>query len=147
MLGASVIAALTMVSVAEADEDIYLQHIYENGEVIGCKDEASFNRLLSREQIETLAVDCKPKLVSGTLTFLGWTMFGSQFDGVVARKYVMETPEGTVRFAWPYPLEMSQYDVFSGPYEEEVPVPVLREPLPDSPVWVEQPTVVYAVAQ
>jgi hypothetical protein len=128
---------LAVVPPASAD-DIYLTMIHENGEVIACTDTESFTHLLSGEQIEDLAQLCRPTLVpdSSEPKFIGWAFLDPPVwvDGtdafVVARKYVMDTDAGEVRFAWPYPLEMSQYAAFGGPYEEKQDsVPVASPPL------------------
>lgn len=130
------LSLLAVAPPARAD-DVYLKMIHENGEVIGCTDTESFMRLVSGEQIEDLAQLCRPTLVSDSAepTFIGWAFLDppAWVDGtdefVVARKYVMDTNAGTVSFVWPYPLEMSEYAAFGGPYvEPEDPVPAAIPP-------------------
>lgn len=135
------IATALMPSPADAQEDLYLQRIYENGEVIGCYDDESFAALVGGKPISELLGSCWPVVVQDEPVFLGWTCFGCKEEMVVrladdfsaARKYTMETEHGQVKFVWPYPLEESDYAMFEGLFEESEPeVPVTEfEEIPD----------------
>lgn len=143
---------LAVSSPAFADGDFYLPQIYENGEVIGCSTDESFEELLLGEEIAHLTQFCRPVMVSAEPHFIGWTMFDPPVwvdgtdDFVVARKYVMDDQDGQIRFVWPYPLEPSDYAMFSGPYEDALPQSPELVTLPDDPDLSMVPDVAVAYA-
>ena len=110
-----------------AQEDFYLPYLYAEESVDGCADEANFNRLLQGEPFEKLdAVSCDSHAVTEKLTFIGWHFidppdYKDPDDAfIVARKYVMETEDGPVRFIWPTPLSAAavSFEVFDDLHDE-----------------------------
>ena len=112
---------------SQEQRDHYLELIRENGEVIGCSTEGSFQMLLDGSELSQIAEFCRPHELAGDPVFMGWWFFSEpDYDAekpddtfVVARKYRMDAPEGTIRFVWPYPLDPSDYAQFTGPFMEE----------------------------
>ena len=110
------------VSSNAANEDIYFSLLKAENSVVGCADDESLDRLLQGEA-ELLGGLCDTYAVSdeiiGKWVFLDppvWADGTEEF--IVARKYVMETEKGQVRFIWPDPLDVASVSL--APSEEEL---------------------------
>jgi hypothetical protein len=151
-------------------EDTYLPLLYAEESVVGCTSQESFEMLFSGEPLMTIDGICGLYAVAENPTFIGWILYGefdftksvkllqsgpfldshesvdvSDADGIIARKYVMETEEGTIHFVWPSPLSMADYAFFVPSYEDEDEIkeaPAMD--WHDEPVQFEGPEVLFA---
>jgi hypothetical protein len=133
VLGAALFA---VTQPAYAQEDFYLPYLLAEESVDGCADEENFSRLLQGEPIELLdAASCGAYAVTEKLSYLGWHFvdppnYKDPDDTfVVARKYIMETDDGPVRFIWPTPMSAAavSFEVFDEDLHDE---PMMDYPEP-----------------
>jgi len=156
---------------AESNDDPFLQQIYENGEVVVCKDEEALESLLSGDPLASLALVCWNELVQSKPDYLGWAFVGpidfsasvelfadgsfldspqmlggETTENVVVRKYEMETQHGPVLFVWPYPLDEADFVAFGRTFDGEEEPALHDEEEPEIDIEEEPSTVLPSTA-